>query len=126
MEDNQEYWKLLTFLTHLILIRIAGFMITADGPSVLEYNCRFGDPETQTLLPLLSSDLYEIMQACVAGKLTEDLVKFSDEAACTVVLAAPGYPGQNRKQNVPRLVLKQNVLKIVSEQNVLRIRSEYC
>ena len=71
-------------------------MITADGPSVLEYNCRFGDPETQVLLPLLSSDLYDIMQACVAGKLTEDLVKFSDEAACTVVLAAPGYPGQNK------------------------------
>ena len=69
-------------------------MITADGPSVLEYNCRFGDPETQVLLPLLSSDLYDIMQACVAGKLSEDLVQFSDEAACTVVLAAPGYPGK--------------------------------
>ena len=68
-------------------------MITADGPSVLEYNCRFGDPETQVLLPLLSSDLYGIMQACVAGTLSEDLVTFSDEAACTVVLAAPGYPG---------------------------------
>lgn len=69
-------------------------MITADGPSVLEYNCRFGDPETQVLLPLLSSDLYDIMQACVAGTLSEDLVTFSDEAACTVVLAAPGYPGE--------------------------------
>ena len=90
-------------------------MITADGPSVLEYNCRFGDPETQTLLPLLSSDLYDIMQACVAGKLTEDLVKFSDEAACTVVLAAPGYPGQNRKQNVIRTVLEHNNPQIVLE-----------
>ena len=71
-------------------------MITAEGPAVLEYNCRFGDPETQVLLPLLSSDLYDIMQACVAGNLTADLVKFSDEAACTVVLAAPGYPGKTR------------------------------
>ena len=68
-------------------------MITADGPSVLEYNCRFGDPETQVLLPLLSSDLYNVMHACVAGTLTEESVKFSNEAACTVVLAAPGYPG---------------------------------
>jgi phosphoribosylamine---glycine ligase len=72
-------------------------MITADGPSVLEYNCRFGDPETQVLLPLLSSDLYDIMHACVAGTLTEACVKFSDEAACTVVLAAPGYPGKITK-----------------------------
>jgi phosphoribosylamine---glycine ligase len=71
-----------------------GFMITADGPSVLEYNCRFGDPETQVLLPLLSSDLYDIMHACVAGTLTEECVQFSTEAACTVVLAAPGYPGK--------------------------------
>jgi phosphoribosylamine--glycine ligase/phosphoribosylglycinamide formyltransferase/phosphoribosylformylglycinamidine cyclo-ligase/phosphoribosylamine--glycine ligase/phosphoribosylformylglycinamidine cyclo-ligase len=71
----------------------AGFMITADGPAVLEYNCRFGDPETQILLPLLSSDLYDIFQACVSGSLTEEIVKFSHESACTVVLAAPGYPG---------------------------------
>ena len=79
-----------------IIFVFLGFMITAEGPAVLEYNCRFGDPETQVLLPLLSSDLYDIMQACVAGNLTADLVKFSDEAACTVVLAAPGYPGEFR------------------------------
>ena len=71
----------------------AGFMITRDGPVVLEYNCRFGDPETQVLMPLLSSDLYDVMMACVRGTLTDRLVKWSDEAACTVVMAAPGYPG---------------------------------
>ena len=74
-------------------------MITADGPSVLEYNCRFGDPETQVLLPLLSSDLYDVMHACVAGTLKEESVRFSNEAACTVVLAAPGYPGKAKTQN---------------------------
>ena len=71
----------------------AGFMITKEGPVVLEYNCRFGDPETQVLMPLLSSDLYDIMLSCVRGTLNEGLVKWSPEAACTVVMAAPGYPG---------------------------------
>jgi phosphoribosylamine--glycine ligase len=71
----------------------AGFMITKEGPSMLEYNCRFGDPETQVLLPLLKSDLYGIMMACVKGELTEELVSWRQEAACTVVMAAPGYPG---------------------------------
>ena len=69
-----------------------GLMITKDGPKVIEYNCRFGDPETQVVLPLLESDLLEIMIAVSEQKLSENLVKFSDGAACCVVMASDGYP----------------------------------
>jgi phosphoribosylamine--glycine ligase len=69
-----------------------GLMLTPDGPKVIEYNCRFGDPETQVVLPLLESDLFTIMKACADGTLTEDLVRFKDGAACCVVLASKGYP----------------------------------
>ncbi len=69
-----------------------GLMLTKDGPKVIEYNCRFGDPETQVVLPLLESDLLEIMQACRNGTLAKTEVKFSAGAACCVVLASDGYP----------------------------------
>ena len=69
-----------------------GLMITPKGPKVIEYNCRFGDPETQVVLPLLESDLFEIMQACTNGTLDKCEVKFKDGAACCVVLASNGYP----------------------------------
>ncbi len=69
-----------------------GLMITSDGPKVIEYNCRFGDPETQVVLPLLKSDLLDIMLACADGTLSEDMVRFSDESACCVVMASDGYP----------------------------------
>ena len=69
-----------------------GLMLTKDGPKVIEYNCRFGDPETQVVLPLLKSDLLEIMLAVCGGTLREELVRFSDGAACCVVLASKGYP----------------------------------
>ncbi|MCL2497398.1 MAG: phosphoribosylamine--glycine ligase [Symbiobacteriaceae bacterium] len=69
-----------------------GLMLTATGAKVLEYNARFGDPETQVLLPLLESDLVSIMLACCQGKLSPDMVKFSSQAAAAVVLASPGYP----------------------------------
>ncbi len=69
-----------------------GLMLTPDGPKVIEYNCRFGDPETQVVLPLLESDLLEIMRACDSGTLTEDMVKFSKGAAACIVLASKGYP----------------------------------
>lgn len=71
-----------------------GLMITPNGPKVIEYNCRFGDPETQVVLPLLQSDLLEIMLAVREGRLTEDLVKFKKGAACCVVLASEGYPAR--------------------------------
>ena len=69
-----------------------GLMITPKGPKVIEYNCRFGDPETQVVLPLLKSDLLEIMMAVQAGRLSEVLVEFSDETAACVVMASGGYP----------------------------------
>ena len=74
-----------------------GLMITKDGPKVIEYNCRFGDPETQVVLPLLESDLLTVMQAVTAGKLAECEVKFRDADACCVVLASKGYPGSYGK-----------------------------
>ena len=74
-----------------------GLMITKDGPKVIEYNCRFGDPETQVVLPLLESDLLTVMQAVTAGKLAECEVKFRDASACCLVLASAGYPGSYGK-----------------------------
>lgn len=75
----------------------AGLMITADGPKVIEFNCRFGDPETQVVLPLMQSDLVEAAMACSQGRLRPELVKFKPEAAVCVVIAAPGYPGSYPK-----------------------------
>jgi len=69
-----------------------GLMITKDGPKVIEYNCRFGDPETQVVLPLLESDLLTVMQATTNGTLSETDVKFSAGHACCVVVASDGYP----------------------------------
>ena len=69
-----------------------GLMITEKGPKVIEYNCRFGDPETQVVLPLLESDLLTIMQATTNGTLNETEVKFSNGAAACVVIASSGYP----------------------------------
>jgi phosphoribosylamine--glycine ligase len=69
-----------------------GLMLTADGPKVIEYNCRFGDPETQVILPLLESDLVEILQACVAGRLNEVTPRWRKGAAVTIVMASAGYP----------------------------------
>ena len=69
-----------------------GLMITPKGPKVIEYNCRFGDPETQVVLPLLDSDLLSIMQAVTEERLAEADVRFSQDSACCVVMASNGYP----------------------------------
>ena len=74
-----------------------GLMITKDGPKVIEYNCRFGDPETQVVLPLLKSDLFTIMRAVTEGKLSEVDVEFSEQCACCVILASQGYPEHYEK-----------------------------
>ena len=71
----------------------AGLMLTSEGPKVLEFNCRFGDPETQVTLPLLETDLLEIIQAVIDGRLEEVKIRWADEACVGVVLASGGYPG---------------------------------
>ena len=77
-----------------------GLMLTPDGPKVIEYNCRFGDPETQVVLPLLQSDLLTVMQATTNGTLAETEVKFADGAAACVILASGGYPVAYEKGKV--------------------------
>jgi phosphoribosylamine--glycine ligase len=71
----------------------AGLMLTADGPRVIEFNCRFGDPETQVILPLLESDLLDIAEACATGQLAQADIRWKPGAAACVVLASEGYPG---------------------------------
>ena len=74
-----------------------GLMITPNGTKVIEYNCRFGDPETQVVLPLLDTDLYTIMEAVADERLAELDVKFRDENACCVIMASEGYPVKYEK-----------------------------
>ena len=74
-----------------------GLMITPKGPKVIEYNCRFGDPETQVVLPLLESDLLTVMRACTDGTLADTEVRFADKHACCVILASNGYPSSYKK-----------------------------
>jgi len=71
-----------------------GFMLTSDGPRVIEFNCRFGDPETQVVLPLLESDILEIALACAGGCLDQVEISWKDAAAACVVLTSGGYPGK--------------------------------
>ena len=81
-KENREFKGCLYF----------GLMLTKNGPKVIEYNCRFGDPETQVVLPLLESDLFEIMQSVTNGTLDKCDVKFADKNACCVIMASKGYP----------------------------------
>ena len=78
----------------------AGLMITSEGPKVVEFNCRFGDPETQAVLPLLDGDLAEIMYACTQGKLSADMVHWKKAAAVCVIMASQGYPESSHKGDV--------------------------
>jgi phosphoribosylamine--glycine ligase len=83
--------------TPYVGVLYAGLMLTEDGPKVLEFNCRFGDPETQVVLPLLETDLYELALACVQGRLQDVVVQWRPQACATVVMAAEGYPGSYEK-----------------------------
>ena len=74
-----------------------GLMITKNGPKVIEYNCRFGDPETQVVLPLLKTDLLTVMQAVTEERLSEIDVEFSTDSACCVIMASAGYPESYKK-----------------------------
>ena len=87
-----------------------GLMITKDGPKVIEYNCRFGDPETQVVLPLLESDLLTVMQATTNGTLADTEVKFADKHACCVIMASKGYPPHYEKgfpMHIPNAISDQ-------------------
>lgn len=75
----------------------AGLMLTPDGPRTLEFNCRFGDPETQAIVPLLESDLLDIFEACIDGSLSHINIQWKTGACAAVVAAAPGYPGAYAK-----------------------------
>jgi len=88
-----------------------GLMLTPNGPKVIEYNCRFGDPETQVVLPLLESDLLTVMQATTNGTLAQTEVKFADKNACCVIMASKGYPTAYEKgfaMSIPE-TLSENV-----------------
>ncbi len=76
-------------------VLFAGLIITKDGPKVLEFNCRLGDPETQSIMPLLETDLLQIMDHCVNGTLESNHVKWSEKSSVTVVIASEGYPSNN-------------------------------
>jgi phosphoribosylamine--glycine ligase len=78
----------------------AGLMLTKKGPMALEFNARFGDPETEAVLPLLETDLLEIMEACVAGRLAETAIRWRDASCVTVILASAGYPAGSRSGDV--------------------------
>ena len=77
-----------------------GLMLTAEGPKVLEYNARFGDPEAQVVLPRMKNDIIEVMEACIDGKLNQIDLQFEDNAAVCVVLASDGYPVSYEKGHV--------------------------
>ncbi len=86
--------------TPYVGVLYAGLMVTEAGPRVLEFNCRFGDPEIQAILPLLESDLFDIMVACIEGRLAETSVVCRDGVGATIVAASPGYPGPYPKGRV--------------------------
>ncbi|MCI8364125.1 MAG: phosphoribosylamine--glycine ligase [Eubacterium sp.] len=81
-------------------ILFVGLMLTSDGPKVLEYNARFGDPEAQVVLPRMKNDIVDVMNACIDGKLDEIDLQFEDNAAVCVVLASDGYPEHYEKGKV--------------------------
>ncbi len=97
-----------------------GLMLTPNGPKVIEYNCRFGDPETQVVLPLLESDLLTIMQATTNGTLDQTEVKFSNRNACCVIMASEGYPVSYQKgfpMEIPEKIWNQVYVAGASEKD---------
>ena len=103
----------------------AGLMITAEGPKVVEFNARFGDPETQVVLPLLDSDLGQIMMACATGDLTAHMVKWKDSSAACVILASKGYPETSSKGDVIHGDIKQHDTTIVFHSGTKLVGEEY-
>jgi phosphoribosylamine--glycine ligase len=91
-------------------VLFAGLMITKMGPRLIEYNARFGDPETQVMLPRLKSDLLDALYKCATGKLNEVTLEWKDETALCVVMAAKGYPGTYQKGTVIKNLDKANAV----------------
>lgn len=103
----------------------AGLMITFQGPKVVEFNARFGDPETQVVLPLLDSDLGQIMMACATGTLITDMVKWKDSSAACVILASKGYPETASKGDIIHGDIKQYDTTIVFHSGTKLVGDEY-
>lgn len=103
----------------------AGLMITDKGHKVVEFNARFGDPETQVVLPLLDSDLGEIMMACATGTLTSNMVKWKDSSAACVILASKGYPETSSKGDVISGDIKQYDTTIVFHSGTKLVGENY-
>ena len=99
-----------------------GLILTKDGPKVIEYNSRFGDPETQSVIPLLDGDLLEIMMACTKGELKESMVKWKDGAAACVIEASGGYPGSYEKG---KEIFGLNRMGQLEEQTVYHAGTKY-
>jgi len=102
-----------------------GLMITKDGPKVIEYNCRFGDPETQVVLPLLKSDLLTIMRAVEGETLADTPVEFEGGAACCVMLASGGYPGKYEKGKVISMGNADRMAQVYHSGTALNDKGEY-
>lgn len=102
-----------------------GLMITPQGPKVVEFNARFGDPETQVVLPLLDSDLGQIMMTCATGTLAADMVKWKDSSAACVILASKGYPETSSKGDVIHGDIKQHDTTIVFHSGTKLVGDEY-
>lgn len=97
-----------------------GLMLTENGPKVIEYNCRFGDPETQAILPLLKSDLLDIMIATTNGTLDKAKVEFEKKSAACVIMASEGYPSSYKKGfeiNIPQSILERVYFAGVKKEN---------
>jgi hypothetical protein len=101
MIEREVFGRILTELKKRGItykgVLFAGLMMTAKGPMVLEYNCRFGDPETQVILPRIKGDLIPALQACIDGTLAPGMIQYKREACVCVVMAAGGYPGPYQK-----------------------------
>jgi phosphoribosylamine--glycine ligase len=104
--------------TPYVGVLYAGLMLTDDGPRALEFNCRFGDPETQVILPLLETPLDEVLLACIAGRLDQIELRWRPGACAAVVLAAPGYPGAYPK-GLPIYGLKEIAVEYAPDDLVV-------
>ena len=103
----------------------AGLMITPQGPKVVEFNCRFGDPETQAVLPLLDGDLAEIMYACTQGKLQASMVRWKKASAVCVIMASKGYPESSHKGDVISGLDKVDADVLVFHSGTKKVDGQY-